>query len=118
MTAHNTPTTAPETQDGKALAKGAKAGVLLAPSVLAIGLAYAAPYVPINIAFNKQAQDSVATTPAPHHENADRIGVYGPSEDLIYVIQSKDCDSESVQDLERLMAEQNTAFLCEPKFAP
>jgi hypothetical protein len=111
-------------------------GAIVAPTTLAFGLALAAPYVtpaPIKDTFNAIAQKrDAAKRNAPQnaqekmapsasrddHTNTDKTAPSGPSDHLVYVLESKDCDSESAKELERFMADQKTAFICLPKFVP
>lgn len=107
-------------------------GAVLAPTALAFGLTHAAPHMipaPITAAFNTVAQKNTATqmdaprntqqaAPQDDHTNTDETDVSGPSDHLVYVLESKDCDSESAKELERFMADQKTAFICLPKFVP
>ncbi len=111
-------------------------GAVLAPTALAIGLTSAAPYMipeSIKTTFNAIAQKrddartqklqnaheetSRPTTPIDQ-TNTDETDVSGPSDNLVYVLESKNCDSETAKDMERFMTAQKTVFVCLPKFVP
>ncbi|WP_435640717.1 hypothetical protein [Micavibrio aeruginosavorus] len=103
-------------------------GAVAAPIALAFGLAHATPHMipaPIKTAFNEIAQKREAArmkepqnTQQTDQTNTDGTDVSGPSDNLIYVLESKDCDSESAKEMERFLTEQKTVFMCLPKFVP